>query len=120
LQQDQPEPKVDFAGRFICAVDYDLHQVQDLQNGHGLGGIMMNAAKKPAPRSRPGCNRRFPRRSARWDCSHPEEHPGDDLGNQTKRQCAPPNVAPTRAARDTFVKRLVDEPARASAMIEPI
>src|SRR5436190_11899632 len=44
-EQSDPKPKVNFAGRLIRAIDHHLHEVQDEEDVHGLGGVMMQSAQ---------------------------------------------------------------------------
>src|ERR1051326_5195345 len=48
LKQNQTEPKVHFSRSFVSAVDDDLHQMQNEQDGHRLGHVMVKSTEQPS------------------------------------------------------------------------
>src|SRR5438067_2058293 len=83
LQEDQAEPEIDLARRFVRTVNDHLHQMKDQKHGHGLGRVMMQSAQEPAAshlildviNALPGSLRA-------GAIGHPEENAGDELDGE--------------------------------------
>ena len=120
-QEAEAEPEVDFARGFVGPVDDHLHQVQDEQDVHHRGSEVVNAAQQPAASHLVlDVINAFPCRLRTRAVGHPEKKPGDELDGEAKDQRAAPDVTPARAARDVFVKRILDDAPITSAAIEPV
>ena len=120
LHQNQAEPEIEFARRFICAVDHHLKQVERQQHDHGLRHVMVQPAQQPAELHLVlDVIGAFPGRLTAGAIGHPEKQAGDHLHGESKHERAAPDVAPARAAGHSFVERFMQESADAGAIFDP-
>ena len=120
LHQDQAEPEVDFARRFVGSVDDHLDEVNRQQHRHRLRSEVMDASHQPA-QEHFFLNEvhAFPRRLSTRAVGRPQENPGDDLNGKREDQRAAPDVSPAGSAGDAFVKGLFDQIVDAGSIVEP-
>src|SRR5688572_13985858 len=46
-EQRETEPEVDFTGSLVSAINDYLHEMQCQEDGHGMGGEVVQAAQQP-------------------------------------------------------------------------
>src|SRR2546427_1993117 len=95
--------------------------MQEQQDGHGLSGIMVQAAQQP-PTAHLMLDviDAFPCGLRARAVRHPEKQASDKLHKKRKQQCASPDVTPTRSSWNVLVEGLVDEPLATRALVQPI
>jgi len=118
--QDDADPKIHLARSSVSTVDHDLHEVEDEQDIHHRGRVMMDPAQQPtAVHFVLDVINAFPGRLGTGAVSHPKKKPGDKLHGQAKHQGAAPDITPPRSAWHPFIECRMHELFITRATVQP-